>query len=48
MVAQAKVNVHETMGRKNNLKLNFFSMYFARNNEEIHFLLKISFKNSEK
>ena len=40
----ARVNVHETMGRKNNCKLNFFSMYFARNNEEIHF----SFKTSEK
>ena len=25
-------------------KLNFFSMYFVRNNEEIH----LSFKNSEK
>ena len=43
MVAQARVNVHETMGRKNNCKLNFFSMYFVRNNEEIH----LSFKNSE-
>ena len=27
-----------------NCNLNFFSMYFVRNNEEIHF----SFKNSEK
>ena len=44
MVAQARVNVHETMGRKTNCNLNFFSMYFVRNNEEIHF----PFKNSEK
>ena len=28
-------NVCETVGRKNNCKLNFFSMYFVRNNEEI-------------
>ena len=40
MVAQARVNVHETRGRKS----NFFSMYFVRNNEEVH----LSFKNSEK
>ena len=44
MVAQERVNVRETVGRKNNWKLNFFSMYFVRNNEEIH----MSFKNSEK
>ena len=44
MVAQARVNVHETMGRKNNCKLKFFSMYFVWNNREIHF----SFENSEK
>ena len=44
MVAQVRVNVHETMGRKSNCKLNFFSMYFVRNNEEIH----LPFKNSEK
>ena len=44
MVAQARVNVLETMGRKNNCKLNFFSIYFLGNNEEIHF----PFKNSEK
>ena len=44
LVAQVRVNVHETMGRKDNCKLNFFSMYFGRNNEETHF----SFKNSEK
>ena len=37
-------NVHETVGRKKNWKLNFFWMYFVRNNEEIH----LSFKNSEK
>ena len=35
MVVQARMNVHETMGRKNNCELNFFSMYFARNNKEI-------------
>ena len=45
MVAQARVTVHEKMGRKNNFKLNLFSMYFVRNNEEIHFLKKIV-KNS--
>ena len=44
MVAETRVNVHETMGRKNNCELNFFSVYFVRNNKEIHF----SFKNSEK
>ena len=32
------------MGRKNNCELNFCSMYFVGNNEEIH----LSFKNSEK
>ena len=37
MVAQERINVHETVGRK-----NFFSMYFVRNSEEIH----LSFKNS--
>ena len=36
MVAQERINVRETVGRKNNCKLNFFSMYFVRNNEEIH------------
>ena len=41
MVTQERINVCETMGRKNNCKLNFFSMYFIRNNEEIH----LSFKN---
>ena len=38
------VNVRETVGRKNNCQLNFFSMHFVRTNEEIH----LSFKNSEK
>ena len=41
VVAQERINVHETVGRK---KLNFFSMYFVRINEEI----SLSFKNSEK
>ena len=40
----ARVNVHETMGRKNNCKLNFFSIYSVRNNEEIHLSFKISVK----
>ena len=44
MVALERINVCETVGRKNNCKLNFFSMYFVRNNEEIY----LSFKNSEK
>ena len=44
MVALERINVREAVGRKNNCKLNFFSMYFVRNNEEIH----LSFKNSEK
>ena len=35
-------NKCETVGRKNNCKLNFFSMYFVRNNEEVY----LSFKNS--
>ena len=35
--------VYEMMGRKKNCKLNFFSMYFVQNNDEIH----LSFKNSE-
>ena len=38
------VNVRETVGRKNNCQLNFFSIYFVQTNEEIH----LSFKNSEK
>ena len=42
--ALESINVRETVGRKNNCKLNFFSVYFVRNNEEIH----LSFKNSEK
>ena len=44
MVAQDRINVRETVGRINNCKLNFFSMYFVRNNKEIH----LSFRNSEK
>ena len=39
----SRVNIHETMRRKNKCKLNFFSIFFVWNNEEIHF----SFKNSE-
>ena len=42
--ARGSSSESETMGRKNNCNLNFFSMYFVRNNEEIH----LSFKNSEK
>ena len=37
MVAQARMNVHQTMGRRNNCELNFFSMYLVQNNEQIHF-----------
>ena len=44
MVAQERINVREAVGRKNNCKVSFFSMYFVRTNEEIH----LSFKNSEK
>ena len=44
MVAPERINVCETVGRKNNCKLNFFLMYFVRNNEEIY----LPFKNSEK
>ena len=44
MVALERINVRETVGRKNKCMLNFFSMYFTQNNEEIH----LSFKNSEK
>ena len=44
MVAQERINVRETAGRKNNCKVNFFSMYFVRTKEEIH----LSFENSEK
>ena len=35
-------DVRETVGRRNNRKLNLFSMHFVRNNEEIH----LPFKNS--
>ena len=44
MVAQERINVCETVGRKNNGKLDFFSMYFIQNNEEIY----LSFKNRHK
>ena len=43
-VARGNPGENKTVGRKNNCKLNFFSMYFVRNNEEIH----LSFKNSQK
>ena len=36
MVALERTNVSETVARKNNGELNFCSMYFVRNNEEIH------------
>ena len=42
--SSSESNFHEMMARKSNCKLNFFSMYFFRNNEETH----LSFKNSEK
>ena len=44
MVAQERINVRETVRRKNNCKVNFFSMYFVPTNKEIH----LSFENSEK
>ena len=44
MTAHERINVCETVGRKNNCKINFFSMYFVRTKEEIY----LSFKNSEK
>ena len=44
MVAQERINVRETVRRKNNCKVNFFSMYFVQTKEEIH----LSIKNSEK
>ena len=44
MVAQDRINACETVGRKNNCKVNFFLMYFVRTKEEIH----LFFKNSEK
>ena len=42
MVAQERINVRETVERKNNCKLNFFSMYCVGNNEEI----RLPFKDS--
>ena len=47
MVAQARANVHETMGRKSNCKLNFLSIYFVRNGEYI-LILKIVKKSGHK
>ena len=44
MVALERINVCEAVGRKNNCKLNFFSMNFVPNNKKIYW----SFKNSEK
>ena len=44
MIAQERINVRETVERKSNRKVSFFSMYFVRTNEEIH----LSFKTSEK
>ena len=44
MVAQERINVRETVGRKNNCKVYLFSIYFVRTKEEIH----LSLKNSEK
>ena len=44
MVTLERINVHQTVGRNGNCKVNFFSMYFVRKNEEIY----LSFKNSEK
>ena len=44
MVAKGRINVCETVGRKNNYKVNFFSMHFDQTKKEIH----LSFKNSEK
>ena len=36
MVALERINARERVGRKSNCKLNFFSMYFFPNSEEIH------------
>ena len=41
MVAQERINVRETVGRKNNCKVNFFSMYFVRTNEEIYLRFRV-------
>ena len=40
MVAQERINVRETVRRKNNCKVNFFLMYFVRTKEEIHLPFK--------
>ena len=41
---QDRINVRETVGRKNKCKLSFLSKYFVRNNQET----QCSFTNSEK
>ena len=41
MVTQDRINVCETVGRKNNCKVNFFSMYFVRTNEEIYLRFRV-------
>ena len=50
MVALERINVCETVGRKNNCKLNFFSIYlFEKTKKYIFCLLKIadtSFRNT--
>ena len=35
MVAQERINVRETLERKSNFKVSFFSMYFVWTNEKI-------------
>ena len=35
MVAQERINICETVGRKNNCKLNFFSMYFVQSQVKV-------------
>ena len=46
MVALERINVHETVGRKSNCKLNFFSMYLFEKTKIYICLLKIV-KNRE-
>ena len=41
MVALERINVHETVGRKSNCKLNFFSMYLFEKTKKYICLLKI-------
>ena len=48
VAAQERINVRKTAGRKNNCKLNFFSMYFVEITKKYICLLKIAdtnFKN---